>query len=388
MRLDSMVSVRNVRSVLVALAAGGAIAASCTFSPGPAGSVSPTGTVATGTSPTGTSPLGAAASSGNPGAGGSTGSTTGAGASTPNPDGHNCGAQSYGLQNVPPDLLIVLDKSGSMGNQPDDTACPRMGGACETKWADMTSGINMVVGQTEASIRWGLKYFATNGTCGVADGAAVPIAPNNAMPIAMSIMPTNPGGSTPTRVAITSATTYMMGLTDANPKYILLATDGEPNCIPNDRKTDDPDDMGAEDAVAAAATAGFPVFVVGVGNVATAVTVLNQMAVNGGRPQAGTTKYYPVANTADLVSVLTMIGGQITSCSFALGEVPPVPTNVGVYSDPGQKKIPQDTTHTNGWDYGAGMRSIELFGAACDDVKNKTTTNIQAIYGCPGVMVP
>ena len=95
-----------------------------------------------------------------------------------------------------------------------------------------------------------------------------------------------------------------------------------------------------------------------------------------------------MANTADLVAVLTMIGGQITSCTFALAEVPPVPDNVGVYSDPGQMKIARDTTHANGWDYGAGMRSIELFGAACDNVKSKATTQIQAIYGCPGVLIP
>ena len=273
MRIDLIVCGRSLRSALTILVGGAAVAASCTFNPGPAGSVSPTGST---TGSTGSGLLGAGATSGGRGAAGSTGTSTGAGASTLRPDGMNCGLQSYGLQNVPPDLLIVLDKSGSMANQPDDTSCPRGGGACETKWADMTTGINMVVGQTQAQIRWGLKFFADEGTCGVTAGAAVPVAPNNGMAIATAIGGTRPSSSTPTRIAVASAATYLMGLADANPKYILLATDGEPNCIPGDRKTDDDDSMGAAASVAMAAMAGFPVFVVGVGNVAPAVDTLKQ----------------------------------------------------------------------------------------------------------------
>jgi len=34
----------------------------------------------------------------------------------PRPDGANCGLQTYGLQNIPPDLLIIEDKSGSMAD--------------------------------------------------------------------------------------------------------------------------------------------------------------------------------------------------------------------------------------------------------------------------------
>ena len=260
---------------------------------------------------------------------------------------------------------------------------------CMTKWADTTAAINMVVAQTDTTIRWGLKYFADKGTCGVTAGAAVPIAPNNAAAITASIGMTTPASSTPTRLAVQSGATYLQGLKDANPKYILLATDGLPNCAPGARDSTGDDSMGAVAAVTATAAAGIPVFVVGVGNVAKAEVTLNDLAVAGGRPQATTPKYFPVGSTADLVSVLTKIGGQITSCTFALGKVPPEPNNVGVYADGDTtKKIPRDTTHANGWDYGAGMMSIELFGTACDNVKNKTTKTIQAIYGCPGVSIP
>ncbi|HVU51129.1 MAG TPA: vWA domain-containing protein [Polyangia bacterium] len=365
------------------------MAASCTFNPGPAGSA----TGSTGQGYGGTGILGQAnhtgttgQSSGAAGSGSGTGTAAGNG-SNPTPDGVNCGATQVGLQNVPPDLLIVLDKSGSMANDLNDMKCAR-GAACETKWADTTAAINMVVGQTDMTIRWGLKYFANNGTCGVTPGAAVPIGANNGAAIMASIAMTNPGSSTPTRLAVQSGADYLMTVMDPNPKYILLATDGEPNCAPG-QANDADDSAGAVAAVMAAATAGIPVFVVGVGNVAPAIATLNMLADAGGRPQAGATHYYPVGSTADLVKVLGTIGDMIASCSFGLGQAPPVPNNVGVYGNgEASMKIPRDTTHMNGWDYGAGMTSIVLYGAACDSVKNKTYKTVQAIYGCPGMIIP
>jgi hypothetical protein len=389
MRLNSLVSGRTLKNLLVVLAFGGFVAASCTFNPGPAGSA----TGSSGSGYGGSGILGVANHNGQTGTANSGGPGTGTGnagvtGTNPTPDGANCGLQQYGLQNVPPDLLIVLDKSGSMGNDLNDVKCVQ-GAACETKWADTTAAINMVVGMTDTTIRWGLKYFANNGTCGVDPGAAVPIAPGNAGAIMTSIAATMPGGSTPTRLAVQSGADYLMTVMDPNPKFMLLATDGEPNCAPGGRNQGADDAAGAVAAVMAAATAGIPVFVVGVGNVATAQATLNMLADAGGRPQAGATHYYPVGSTADLVNVLKTIGNMIASCSFGLGSVPPDPTNVGVYAN-GQTnmRIPKDVTHANGWDYGAGMKSIVLYGAACDAVKNMTTKTIQAIFGCPGVVIP
>jgi hypothetical protein len=390
MRLNWLVSGRTLKILVLVLAFGGLVAASCSFNPGPAGS-NPTGS-STGTGTTGfagSGILGVANHTGTTGSG--TGTGTGSAGSTgtnPTPDGANCGLQQYGLENVPPDLLIIEDKSGSMGNDFTDTKCMR-GVMCMTKWAATVPGINMVVGATDTTIRWGLKYFSTDGGCGVADGAAVPIGAGTGPAIAMSLARTDPGGSTPTRLAINSGVAYLQTVTDPNPKFILLATDGEPNCIPGNKDAQADDSAGAVAAVTASLAAGIPVFVVGVGNVAPAIATLNMLADAGGKPQAGATHYYPVGSTDELVSVLKTIGGMIASCSFGLGSVPPDPTNVGVYANGNTAmKIPKDVTHANGWDYGSGMKSIVLYGAACDAVKSMTTKTIQAIYGCPGVIIP
>jgi len=62
--------------------------------------------------------------------------------------------------------------------------------------------------------------------------------------------------------------TYLQTLTDPNPKYILLATDGEPNCLGGKGGGGGggaTDLTGAENEAFAAFQAGYKVYVLGVG---------------------------------------------------------------------------------------------------------------------------
>jgi hypothetical protein len=377
MRVNLLLTGRIVGLALGALALGGLVVTSCSFNPGPPGSgATPTGT--TGTNPTGQS-------TGNP-FGGSSGSMAGTAnvGGNVNPDGPNCGGQMYNAQNVPPEVLIVLDKSGSMNQQADGMNCPGMGMPCPTqKWPAMVAGLNQVVMSTQAMVHWGLKYFPTNGGCAVNQGAEVPVMLNNAAAVMGNLAMNNPNGNTPTRAAVTNAATYLMGLATSNPKFILLATDGLPNC-PMNGSNGDPDDGPATTAIMASATAGIPVFVVGIGTIPGALNTLNGFANAGGRPRAGDPKYYQVDSTADLVAALGQIQGMIASCTFGLASVPPVPNNVGVYGD--GTRIPMSAT--DGWTYGTGMRSIVLNGPTCEKVMNKTITNVTTFFGCPGEVIP
>ena len=291
-----------------------------------------------------------------------------------------CGSKTFGLTNIPPDLLVVEDKSGSMDQGPDGAACPRAMMGC-SKWTQITTAINQVVMQTQASIRWGLKFFPDDNHCLVNDGAMVPIADNNAAMIAAGFAAQMPNGKTPTRVAVTSAGAYLTTLADPNPKYILLATDGLPNC----GEAQDDDAMGAIQAVKDVAAMGVPVFVVGIGTVADAQATLTAMAIAGGVPQAAAPRYYPVASTAQLVTVLGTIGRMIGFCSFGLGSKPPDPNKIMVTAD--GATIPKDPTHANGWDYGTGGTSIQLYGKTCEDAKAGKLKDINATFGCPDIVV-
>src|SRR5579872_3620302 len=100
---------------------------------------------------------GAAGATGGGGADG-----TGGGAVT---DGPTCGVKTFTLNKVPPDLMIVLDKSGSMNQLPDGSPC--VTAACASKWTQMTAAINQVLMSTENSIRWGIDFFPADGSCAV-----------------------------------------------------------------------------------------------------------------------------------------------------------------------------------------------------------------------------
>jgi hypothetical protein len=184
-----------------------------------------------------------------------------------------------------------------------------------------------------------------------------------------------------------SATAYLKMLADPNPKFILLATDGLPNCGAMAADTGMPDVMGAIQSVQDAATMGIPTYVIGIATMGSnAEMTLNDMAVAGRTPRAMDPKYYPVANRAELVAALGKIGGQISACVFGLGQVPPDPNNIVVESDMG--RIPRDPTHMNGWDYGTGMMSVQLYGSYCDMAKSGLNKSLRAIFGCPGVVIP
>ena len=202
----------------------------------------------------------------------------------------------------------------------------------------------------------------------------------------MSFAPT---GATPTRVAIQNAVTYMQSLAGSNPKFLLLATDGLPSCMTGNPQTGADDSPAAIQAVADALTAGYPTYVVGVGDTTTAATTLNSLAMAGGRPQMGAaTSYYQASNTADLVTALDAIAssaGSSASCVFDLGTPPGTRASnasIEVFGDSTQ--IPRDPTHADGWDYSSGTSQITLYGAPCQSLKAGTIKTMSITYLCVG----
>src|SRR5262249_40686889 len=94
----------------------------------------------------------------------------------------------------------------------------------------------------------------------------VAIAPNDATHVIAHIVAAGAGASgTPTAAAIQTAAAYMLTLTDQNPKFLLLVTDGAPTCAGTiDALTADPAQAQADAvaAIAAADAAGIPTLVV------------------------------------------------------------------------------------------------------------------------------
>ncbi|HJZ87513.1 MAG TPA: vWA domain-containing protein [Polyangia bacterium] len=307
---------------------------------------------------------------GSGGFGGSGGSGGGGGIDN-SPDAMSCGMQDFTLQRLPPDLLIVQDKSGSMNDPPSG------GGA--SKWQQITTALSMSVVMSQAQIRWGLVFFPSDILCGTSSTPSVPVGPNNAGAVQSAIAGTSPGGATPTQHAVRDATSYLLGLADSNPRYIVLSTDGEPNCSFGVN-----DNAGAEQAVTDAANMGIRTFVIGISAGSMADGVLNQMAQNGGEARAGGPPYYySVNNQSDFVNAINAITGQVVSCTFQLTMQPPDPNMVRVTAN--GTIVPRDTTHMNGWDFGAGNMSITFYGSWCNMLQSGSITDVHAIFGCPPI---
>ena len=189
----------------------------------------------------------------------------------------SCGAQSQDIavENLgdPPDLLIVMDRSGSMSGP-----IPSFPPTFTPKWTIMRDALNGVVMQRQDNIRFGLSEFPTNDDCAVAPATAVrvPIDLGQAPEVAQYFMTRSPNGNTPAAGGLQAALAHYNAI-PVNPagRYVLFATDGEPNCAVDDATAA----ATTVAAVTALRQAGIDTFVLGFGGAFTVGTVLNDAAL-------------------------------------------------------------------------------------------------------------
>jgi hypothetical protein len=317
------------------------------------------------------------ATTGNPGAGGARAPRSDAGGVVIDAGaGESCGSFMFKPTAKTAVLMLVLDRSGSMKN-----SLPNNGG---TKWTVVTAAVDPAISGTQRAIQWGMKTFPGDSGCGVATGVDVQVAPMNYAQMATAITGTTPDGDgTPTGDGVLSAATYLRGLASTDPKYILLATDGDPSC-PGDGIT------YALQQITAARAGGINTFVIGVGTGSNSGVNLDNMAIAGGAARPVTnpldTKYFPANSPAELADTLKAITGQIASCLFSLGQSPPDSQFVNVTLGP--TEVPFDVAGHDGWSFnGADTATITVAGSWCDRIQS-SPDSVGIVFGCKPPIIP
>jgi hypothetical protein len=290
--------------------------------------------------------------------------------------GGGCGAQEAKVEPIPPNVLVVLDRSCSMNNP-----------AGNTKWSIAVKALNQLTTDFAGKIRFGLTMFPDleGGNCG--QGAIpIPVGVGNEKAIQdlltaslVNADPYFPNGPCVTNIdtAIDQASKEP-ALADAlRDSFLVLISDGKQSADCGGNAGDTKTEQYIGDLFN---TKGVPTFVIGF-DVDIDATQMNEFAVAGGVPNSGMTKYYNAADQMSLDAALKAIALKTLSCTYTLEKTPPNVDEIYVFFD-NTKEIARDVTHMNGWDYDATTNQVTFYGPSCDDLKNGVVTDIDIVLGC------
>jgi hypothetical protein len=315
---------------------------------------------------------------GHHGSDGQAADASGAGMDTGPGADASCGAQHLGTTYIAPNLLLTLDRSCSMKQ--------KLSGTNTTKWEAAVAAVTHAVSTYDTTIRWGATLFPdTSGDSCTQDAIPFPIADGNAQAITAaltgSLNPANP--LYPSGPCVTNIDTGVEqaatdpALADAGrSSYLMLVTDGmQANCSSGGGNN------GTEAAIQALHDMKHvTTFVVGFGSDVDA-TELNKLAVLGGAPRAGATKFYKADTAMELDQVFQSIAQNVLSCKFHLDPPPPDPNETWVFLD--HTLVGHDPGHSNGWDYDPATQDLTLYGAACDELHMNPSAPLDVVFGCP-----
>ena len=325
---------------------------------------------------------------------------------------------------IPPNLVLVLDKSGSMTVD--------FGGA--TRWDTLVQVVTDVTATYESAVKFGAKWFPTAdkcenqtqfecsayhpafGTCQsyIADGAACDVDPGfdsnqlepklnnstsivNALPDAADI---DGFCWTPTQQGFQESLAALKATADpTEDSVIMLITDGLISdgalgpraCVDGNLNNYTPTDVHTE-LVAAIADAynndGIPTYVVAIDAASGFEQEVEEYAVAGGVPNPDPNlDYYPGDDPAELLNAIDTIAAAVVTCDIQLSVPPLDPTLVAVTVNGVTYDLISAAdcgAAVDGWYYSTQYTEIRLCGTACDDFKAMSMPTADVEYFCPG----
>jgi hypothetical protein len=318
-------------------------------------------------------------------------------------DGSVCGELELTTDRVIPNIMIIVDRSGSMlrdfeGDCPfDGNGCPNSGtpnpNFDQARWdsvEDALVGPDGLVRRLDSIARFGLTLYWKPGEdapamsdgemCASTDGVAIAANLENAESIASAFDDNSPGGYTPTAEALESVTDALIAMPPPEgPKVYLLATDGAPNGCDEDGV--DVDRSNSVAAVKRAFDLGIETFVLGV---SFDDDHLQDLA-NAGQGMDSGAILWTADNISELQAALEQIVVQNIPCTVGLsdGVVDTAKACAGKVRFNGELLACGDTER--GWRAVDG-RTIELMGSACRDWR-LGDADLAAAFPCDAVVV-
>jgi hypothetical protein len=342
------------------------------------------------------------------------------------PDGGVCACADEPLLGDPPTLYFVLDRSGSMT---ESNKWITVQEALEKLWielgprAKVAAAVFPAISQETCAA--GQQIFPSgNGAPLRGDVPSGTAGPNEIA--LLSLLGAIPAyGGTPTAATLTGLAPLIEKIPGKT--VVVLATDGGPNCDSNPEcygdagasctgetcpvsmctynienaqgcppggplNCCDPNDKGTPDAcldaqptidgVTALATAGIPVYVVGVPGSEPYAALLDGLATAGGTARGSEPQYYAVGTTdqAALLTALSKIAAKVAgTCTLSLDQAPPDPTLLNVFLD--GTALPQQGP--DGWTLDG--TTVTVLGASCREILDGDVLDVRVVAGCPTV---
>ncbi len=284
-------------------------------------------------------------------------------------EGGACANIEITFEPVVPTVLLLIDQSGSMDENFGN------GTRWEVLYDTLMDENDGIVAELQDSVRFGLALYTGGNSCpGIIE---VPIALNNRDAIDAVYEPEGPENDTPTGDAIVAVLPTVVSFPEEGPKYIVLATDGEPDTCEDGDADGRPESlMAAENAFAG----GVGLFVISVGGDIGDDHLQDVANAGAGLPVGGPDEapFWKALDAEGLAAAFDTIIDGVRSCVLTVdGEIDPEKACDGEVRVDGVV-IPCDDP--DGWILN-NPTEIELQGAACEAIQSGDHS-VEATFPC------
>jgi hypothetical protein len=292
----------------------------------------------------------------------------------------SCGGFELEVEKVPGSLVIVFDRSNTMGDNYVGTGTP--------KWQVARDAFQSAITPVASTLFAGAIFYPTkDGACEVEpieNAPQIPITDGTAFLTAWNAFFASfkTLGTSPLVLGVQRADAALADpFPRPGPRAVVVLTDGVAvSC-------GDPSPVLTP--VAAMHARGVQTYVIGLpgsGGSSENPALLTMMAQMG-----GTGDYVaPVDATALTAEFEKIASAAVADCAFALDPPPPDVDDVHLVVTPaGTGGMPEEVAMgADGWALSADGTSATLEGVTCDAAKAGDYESIQFIYGCPEAVVP